>query len=103
MKVKTHPRFVQRVVLQAEQAAAPLAALQGRRRGRGQQAGRLGDHGGVGRGGEGTRQREALQLPLPLQHLAHGHLLLLVEEKRWRSERAVLRPQQGLVTCGKER
>lgn len=77
----THPRFVQRVVLQAEQAAAPLAALQGRGRGGGQQAGRLGDHGRVGGGGERPGQREALQLPLPLQHLAHGHLLLLVEEE----------------------
>lgn len=72
----THPGFVERVVLQAKQAAA-LAALH--RGGGGQQARRLGDLGRVWGGGQGCAQCEALQLPLLLllQKLTHHHLLLL--------------------------
>lgn len=89
----THSGLVERVLLQAEEPAS-LASLQGRGRGRGQQVGRLGNHGRTGGRGEGSCQREALQLPLPLllQHLAHHHLLLLGEaERRGFEGRAVRR------------
>ena len=77
-----HPGLVKCVVLQSEEAAS-LAALQGWGWSRGQQVGRMGDHGWVWRGGECSCQREALQLPLSLllQHLAHHHLLLLGKEQ----------------------
>lgn len=76
----THPGLVKCIVLQAKEAGT-LAGLQGWGCGWRQQVGWLGDHGWVWSGGEGSRKREALQLPLSLllQHLAHHHLLLLVE------------------------
>lgn len=79
----TYPGLVKCVVLQSKDVPS-LPPLQGGGGSWGQQAGWLGYHGWVWRGGEGSSQREALQLPLSLllQYLADNHLLLLVGQGR---------------------